>query len=75
MSQEIEKARQIKQKYEKDWLKIPDISAIGIGNTSSGKIGIIISLKTDSVQSRKQIPPEVNGVPIEIKISGEIRAL
>lgn len=74
MSQEIEKVRQIKQKHEKDWLKIPNISAIGIGNTSSG-IGIIISLKTDSVETRGKIPLEVDGVPIEIKITGEIRAL
>jgi hypothetical protein len=75
MSQEIEKVRQVKQKHEKDWLKIPEIAAIGIGNTSSGKIGIVISLKTASAMARQQIPQEVDGIPIEVNISGEIRAL
>ena len=75
MSQEIEKARQVKQKHEKEWLKIPDITAIGIGKTSSGKIGIVISFKTEAAKTGHQIPADIDGVPIEVNVSGEIRAL
>ena len=74
MSQEIERIRQIKNTYEAGWLKIPEVTAIGIGFVAKDEYGLIISLKTDSEKIRKKIPMEVDGIKIKINVTGEIKA-
>ncbi len=65
----------IKQKVEKEWLKIPDVVAVGIGKTEDGKAGIIVSVKEISLEVETSIPSQVEGVPVEIRITGPIQAL
>ena len=71
----MSRIREVKQQYERIWLANKSVVAVGIGNTSKGVPGIIISVKKITLQIRKQIPAEIKGIPIEIQETGEIKAL
>ena len=74
MAEDIEKIKEIKKNNEKLWMSIKGVVATGIGKTSSGATGIIVSVKKDTHRIRKKIPSMINDVPIEIQESGEIKA-
>jgi len=74
MSDQIEKIRAVKLKYEKSWMALEGIVAVGIGKTSAGKTGIIVSVKEDVKKYRRKIADEIEGVPVEIQETGEIKA-
>ena len=65
----------IKRKYEPIWLALPEVVAVGIGKTSDGATGIIISVRSLTGTVRSSIPSAIEGIPIEIQVSGEIKAL
>lgn len=71
----MRKILEVKQEYERIWLANKGVVAVGIGNTSKGEPGIIISVKKITLEIQKQIPAEIKGVPIEIQETGEIKAL
>lgn len=67
--------REIKKKYEQQWLAIKEVVGVGIGTLENKEIGIIISVIKLDDTIRKKIPNEVEGVKIEIRESGEFKAL
>jgi hypothetical protein len=71
---ELEFIRKIKKKYERSWLSIEGVVAVGIGHTTGEVPGIIVSVKENPGRFRQSIPAEVEGVPVEIRETGEIRA-
>ena len=73
MPNSIKKVTELKQRYEGDWMAIPGVTAVGIGQVEQRQIGIIISVSivTDSI--RKQIPKQVDGVIVKIQVSGILR--
>lgn len=73
MPNSIKKVTLLKQRYERDWMAIPGVTAVGIGQVEQRQIGIIISVSivTDSI--RKQIPKQVDGVIVKIQVSGILR--
>ena len=75
MTSEVEKIREIRKKYEKLWLQINGVVAVGTGKTSRGGLGIIVSVKKKEPHILQAIPNEVEKVPIEIQETGEIKAL
>jgi hypothetical protein len=75
MSEEVERIKNIKLANEKRWLAIEGVVAVGIGTTSSGTAGLIISVKERTPNIRKQIPLHIDDIDIEIRETGEIRAL
>ena len=75
MTNQLEKIREIKRKYENNWLAIKGIVSVGIGETSEGRLGIIISVKENTAKYEKQIEQNIEGVSIEIQETGEIKAL
>ena len=75
MSDQLEKIIQIKRQNEKKWLGMKNVVGVGIGLTSGGDVGIIVSTKEESVKLRKKIPNEIDRIPVEIQVTGEIRAL
>ena len=60
---ELEKIKKVKGQFEKDWFKIEEIVAVGIGKISSEKMGIIISVKKNLSKIQKLIPSMVDGIP------------
>jgi GH24 family phage-related lysozyme (muramidase) len=71
----IELIRQVKAKHERSWRAIEGVVAVGIGTTSDGTIGVIISVREMTREVRERIPARIEGVPIEVEVTGEIRAL
>ncbi|MFH5831995.1 hypothetical protein ACG2F4_04425 [Halalkalibaculum sp. DA3122] len=68
------KARNIKQKYEKEWLAIDGVTAVGIGLVDGDTIGIIISVSADEERIRNQLPAEIEGIPVKVDVTGNFRA-
>lgn len=69
------KARQVKTQYQNEWLGLKGVVGVGLGETADGRPGIIISVQENPAGIRQQIPTTLEGVPIEVRESGEFRAL
>ena len=74
MPNQLEKVKEIKIKYEKTWINIDGVTAVGIGKTSDGGTGLIVSVIEKTEKIRKMIPDKINGISIEIQVTGELRA-
>lgn len=75
MHEDIERIKIVKRKYVKQWLKIDGVIAVGIGFMKNKETGIIVSIKKLSLPIQKFVPNEIDGVPIELNVTGEIKAL
>jgi hypothetical protein len=67
------KSNRVKRRYERKWLGISGITAIGVGNIDD-KIGIIVSVDTHTDITSVKIPAQVEGVPVKIIPVGKLRA-
>lgn len=67
--------KSLKKRYEKKWLAIPAVKAIGIGMLKSGETGLIVSVDKYNDDLRREIPYLLEGVGIEIQESGPFKAL
>jgi hypothetical protein len=74
MSDLNQKAIEVKRKHEKAWMSLDGVIAVGIG-LYSGSPAIIISVKKESDKIRNKLPESVEGIPVVIKITGEINAI
>ncbi len=68
------KAEKILARYKNKWLALENVTSAGIGRTSKGSPCIIISLAQEDNAIREMMPPEIDGIPLEVKVSGEIDA-
>jgi hypothetical protein len=75
MTEDQQRIREVKRKYEPEWLSLKGVVGIGIGTLSDGSIGIIVSVKKLEKKIQKEIPDQVEGVKVEIQESGEFKAL
>jgi hypothetical protein len=67
--------RRIRAQHEASWRRIDGVAAIGTGITADGSAGIVVSVERDLARVRALIPRSVDGVMVEIRTSGELRAL
>ncbi|MGI9179289.1 MAG: hypothetical protein ACR2H9_02075 [Longimicrobiaceae bacterium] len=75
MAESLERVRAIKRAHEQRWLTLAGVVAVGIGQRADGSPQIIVSAETDSARIRREIPEQVEGVPVEIRVTGPLRAL
>jgi hypothetical protein len=68
----LKKANMIKKRYEGIWMALDNITGVGTGLTASGIPGIIISMEKEDARTRDLFPPRIEGVPVELKLSGKI---
>ncbi|MCB0291119.1 MAG: hypothetical protein KDH97_12755 [Calditrichaeota bacterium] len=71
---DIEQIKAVKRAHERAWMALEGVEAVGIGITSSGHTGIIISVSANPTRFRRQIPERIDDVPVEIRVSGPIIA-
>lgn len=66
---------EVKDKHETDWLKVPGVSGVGIGQQSRGS-GLAIHVYVERITPalRSSIPTEVDGHLIELEATGEFKA-
>ncbi|MCA1759625.1 MAG: hypothetical protein LC658_07630 [Bacteroidales bacterium] len=73
MTDPMKTAIKVKQKNEKQWLRLKGVVAVGIGRIED-KPGIIISVENDSDIPHIKIPALVENVPTKIQSVGRIEA-
>jgi hypothetical protein len=75
MAESLERVRAVKQLHEKHWLSFAGVVAVGIGQRSDGSPQIIVSVEAQAERIRSEIPEQVEGVFVEIQVTGPMRAL
>ncbi|HET8764885.1 MAG TPA: hypothetical protein VFM52_06665 [Rhodanobacter sp.] len=66
--------RAVKQVHEAHWLAQAGVVAVGIGQAADGRPAIVVSVERDDDAIRQLIPTQVDGVPVELRLAGPIRA-
>lgn len=74
MESDLQKIKQVKHRYEKEWLTFEGVVAVGIGFTSENVPGIIISVEQLTENLKSKLPAEIEGIPLEIQVTGPIVA-
>ena len=65
---------EVQQAHTNEWMAIPGVVGTGIGQ-SEGKPCIMILTTANTERIREQIPSTVDGYPVLIRHTGQIRAL
>ncbi len=80
-SQEPEKEKtmtgsiqEVKAKYEQQIIETPGVVSMGIGKDARGEIAIIIGIERESETIRAALPKELDGYPVEVQVTGPVRA-
>jgi hypothetical protein len=71
---DMERIKSIKRRHEKRLLALDGVVAVGIGVLSTGDVGLIVSVKQSCDAARKKIPRRLEGILVEVRMSGEIKA-
>lgn len=72
---EIRRVREVRRRYERQRLRLDGVVAVAIGTVSSGAIGLIVSVRPHADAVRARIPERLDDVEIEVRETGELRAL
>ncbi len=72
MTTQQPQALKIKKRYEKKWLRMEGVTAVGIGLSGNDSI-IIVSVDGDADMVRQKIPAVVDRIAVKIELSGIIR--
>ena len=75
MTEDQQKIREVKRKYETEWLSIKGVVGIGIGTLSDDSIGIIVSVIKLEKNIQEKIPAEIEDIKVEVQETGEFKAL
>lgn len=74
MSESLERVRAVKQMHQQRWLALPGVLGVGIGQRDDGP-QIVVMVEAEPERIRREIPEEVEGVAVEIQVTGTLRAL
>lgn len=75
MSRSLEEIRAVKRAHEARWLALDEVVAVGLGRKDDGRDAIVVSVRSDTGAVRKRVPDTVDGVPVEVRVVGDLRAL
>ena len=75
MSESLDRVRAVKQLHEQRWLTFTGVVAVGIGQRSDGSPQIVVSVEAEPERIRREIPEQIEGVCVEIQVTGSMRAL
>ena len=66
---------EVKAKHEMEWMTVPGVTGIGIGERSRAP-GLAIRVYVERITPalRARIPAEVEGHPVELEATGEFKA-
>ena len=74
---------EVKRRHEQDLLRKENVVAVGIGycrrrGVQTRQVGIVVSVKTkvpsSELKPRDVVPAQIEGVPVDVVETGEIRA-
>ena len=75
MDAQLEKIKEIRERHEKEWFKIKEVVAVGIGMADHDQVGIVVSVADNPDQVQRKIPSKIDEVNIKIQKTGKIKAL
>ena len=75
MNDPLTKAREVKRQNEDRWLAMEGVVAVGIGQGEDERPKVVVSVEADSARLRRDIPEDVEGVEVEIQITGPMRPM
>jgi hypothetical protein len=70
-----QQARDVKQRHSQELLSKPGVSGVGVEKDESGEFVITLYLDSDDPGIQKQLPTDVEGVPVKFVFSGPFRQL
>jgi hypothetical protein len=79
----IEQARAVKARHEQSLLSKPNVVGVGIGLRQRGgqfsdEVCIVVSVRQktpdEQLSPEDRIPAQLDGVPVDVQVTGEIRA-
>jgi hypothetical protein len=80
----VERVKEIKTKYEHELFSKPNVVGLGIGYREVGgkatdQVGLIVlvhhKVPSDQLAPHEVIPAQIEGIPVDVREVGEIRAL
>jgi hypothetical protein len=80
---DIDRIRMIKARHEKELLAMKNVVGVGVGfkETAGGitdQLSIVVmverKLRVETLDSRDLIPPQIEGVPTDVRVVGKIVA-
>ena len=76
--EQIERARQISRAHAKDLMAKANVVGVGVGQAKSGEIALVVMLSRKLPRTQLAdsdiVPGELEGIPIELRVVGEIEA-
>jgi hypothetical protein len=78
MTDKLTHAREVKARHETELMALPGVISVGVGLQKNGKkftedVAIVVMVRKK--QRAGSIPAEIEGVPVDVQVSGEINAL
>jgi hypothetical protein len=67
--------RDVKAKHERRILQLPDVVSVGIGRDDNGSPAIMVGLVRPNPETESQLPDQLEGYPVDVRIVGQIKAL
>ncbi len=64
---------QVQEKYQNQWLALPGVVGVGIGELGK-KPALVVMVVKKTPELEQKIPKMVEGYPVVIEETGEIRA-
>jgi hypothetical protein len=65
--------QQVQEEHTDEWMTLPGVVGTALGQCE-GKPCILVFTAADPEQVRRKIPPMVEGYPVVVQYTGEIRA-
>lgn len=66
---------EVKKKYTNRLLALPGVISVGIGKDPDGIPVIIVSLEHRQPETQKKLPKTLEGYPLQVEITGTVKAL
>jgi hypothetical protein len=66
--------KDVKKRHEASLLQLAGVASVGIGLDPNGRSAIIVGLDRPNAETETQIPAEIEGYPIRIRVVGTIKA-
>ena len=77
MSEDNKKPKSIKDvktQHEERLLQLPGVVMVGIGQDENGNPAIIVGLERSDPETESQLPTQLEGYPVVVRIVGRIKA-
>lgn len=66
---------EVKRRRAPELMALTGVLAVGIGRTPEGRDAIIVSVRRGDQETASRVPSQLEGHPVVVQLTGEIRGL